>query len=562
MKDALLTAFGLALDGVEVGYCAFNSSDHALAWNATFLEIFPEHDGKIWVGEPYAANLKRFYEGRLSADELPHIERYIAEGIARHRSQRRPYEFNHRNFRVRVSSVEIGRFGRVRVWRKVADLATVPAKHVPSTLALAQLNAIAVLERLVDGVLIVDIADKAMWANQAFLGLYGLRSVESAIGQSFESIYRSAWAGQEQHPGFSAGIFTLRESQLCSGAPFELALPGDRFVRVFEQRGEVDGRGYFEHMDITHPKRQQAALAEAEQRYRLLAEFSSDIILSVEGGAITYASPALTELLGWHVAEVLGKPIRGYCHPDDVMPIAELLHSIGGDRNQVEYRARAKHRDGSFVWVEARVRLLPSETGGLMARHILNLRGIAARKMVEDELMLAKQRLHALATTDPLTGLANRRKLDEVLPLEFRRSQREELPLSVLLVDIDRFKQLNDAHGHLVGDEVLKTLADLLLSFAQRAGDLAVRLGGDEFLVMLPGTDSPQAAALAKDLVRQVEQAQFAAPVGQATVSVGVATLVPSSGLHNLEELLSHTDKALYKAKREGRNRVVVAALG
>lgn len=176
--------------------------------------------------------------------------------------------------------------------------------------------------------------------------------------------------------------------------------------------------------------------------------------------------------------------------------------------------------------------------------------------------MLAKQRLHALATTDPLTGLANRRKLDEVLPLEFRRSQREELPLSVLLVDIDRFKQLNDAHGHLVGDEVLKTLADLLLSFAQRAGDLAVRLGGDEFLVMLPGTDSPQAAALAQDLVRQVEQAQFAAPVGQATVSVGVATLVPSSGLHNLEELLSHTDKALYKAKREGRNRVVVAALG
>lgn len=132
----------------------------------------------------------------------------------------------------------------------------------------------------------------------------------------------------------------------------------------------------------------------------------------------------------------------------------------------------------------------------------------------------------------------------------------------MLLVDIDRFKQLNDAHGHLVGDEVLKTLADLLLSFAQRAGDLAVRLGGDEFLVMLPGTDSAQAAALAKDLVRQVEQAQFAAPVGQATVSVGVATLVPSSGLHNLEELLSHTDKALYKAKREGRNRVVVAALG
>lgn len=545
MTDALLTAVGLALDGLEVGYCAFDSSDLALAWNATFLELFPEHDGKIWVGEPYADNLRRFYEGRLTEDELPRIERYIAEGIARHRSQRRPYEFNHRDFRVRVSCVQVVPFGRVRVWRKVACLANVPAEYVSSTLALEQLNATAVLERLVHGVLIVDIADKAMWANQGFLGLYGLRSVDSAVGQSFESIYRSAWAGQEQHPDFCASIFTLRENQRFSGAPFELALPGDRFVRVLERRGEVDGRGYFEHMDITHPKRQQAALAEAEKRYRLLAEFSSDIILSVEGGAITYASPALTELLGWHVEEVLGRAIVGYCHPDDVGPVREMLQVMGDERKQVEYRARAMHRDGSFVWVEARARHLPGQTSSLLARRILNLRGIAARKAVEDELMLAKQRLHALATTDPLTGLANRRKLDEVLPLEFRRSQREDLPLSVLLVDIDHFKQLNDAYGHLVGDEVLKTIADLLLSFAQRAGDLAVRLGGDEFLIMVPGTDRTQAAALAKDLVAQVALTQFAVPVGQVTISVGIATLAPSSDLQTLEELLSQADKAL-----------------
>jgi diguanylate cyclase (GGDEF)-like protein/PAS domain S-box-containing protein len=217
----------------------------------------------------------------------------------------------------------------------------------------------------------------------------------------------------------------------------------------------------------------------------------------VEGGVITYASPALNELLGWQTPEVLGGPLIRFCHPDDIAPVADALRALRG-QPEADYRARALHRDGTFVWVEARARRLPGEDDPSKARLVLNLRGIAARKAVEEELERAKVRLEELATTDALTGLANRRKLDEVLELECRRSQRVGRHLALMLLDIDRFKQLNDTHGHQAGDAVLRRIGDILLAHTHRAGDLAARFGGEEFVLLLPGADPRQAAALAE----------------------------------------------------------------
>lgn len=558
MKDALLHAIGVALDGLDVGYCAFDSDDRTLAWNGSFLELFPEHQGDVHVGEAYADNLRRFYASRLDETELPRIDRYIAEGIARHRSQRRPYEFNHRDYRVRVSSFEMGRFGRVRVWRKVAALPERAERPPSSTHALADIDALAVLQRLADGVLIVDVSDRAMWANQAFRDLYSLRSEENVAGQSFDAIYRQTWAGQEDDPAYQTSVAALTDNQRFAGAPFELRLPENRWVRVIEQRGEIDGRGYFVHVDVTHFKLQQAALEAAEERYRLVAQYSSDIILAVEGGAITYASPALTELLGWRTGEVLGGPLIRFCHPDDIAPVADALRALRG-QPEADYRARALHRDGSYVWVEARARRLPGEDDPAKAKLVLNLRGIAARKAVEDELERAKVRLEELATTDALTGLANRRKLDEVLALECRRSQREGRHLALLLLDIDRFKRLNDTQGHQVGDEVLRRLGGILLAHAHRAGDLAARFGGEEFVLLLPGTERAQAASLAEKVRHAVETADFEPPgVGHLTLSVGVASVKDIKVGTTPEALVRAADEALYAAKREGRNRVVV----
>ena len=103
----LIRALGDTLDGLDVALCAFDDSDRTLAWNSTFFKFFPEHAGHVYVGEPYEANLRRFYTHRLDAQELPNIERYITAGVERHRAQTRPYSFEHGGLRVHVSSLPI-----------------------------------------------------------------------------------------------------------------------------------------------------------------------------------------------------------------------------------------------------------------------------------------------------------------------------------------------------------------------------------------------------------------------------------------------------------------------
>lgn len=558
MKDALLRAMGAALDGLEVGYCAFDEEDRTLAWNRTFLELFPEHQQRVHVGERYQENLRRFYEVRLVGDERANVDRYIDEGVARHRTQRRPYEFDHRGFRLRVSSFEIGRFGRVRVWRRVAALPTSKARRaVAGTSALRELSAISALERLSDGVLIVDVGDKVVWANQAFLTMYGALSVEAAVGKSFEELFRHAWSGQEKEGAFLASLATLVENQRFAGAPFELSLPENRWVRVVEQRGAVDGRGYLVHADITSLKRQQAALREAQERYRLVAEYSSDIILSVESGRMTYASPAVHDVLGWEPKVVLGRLLTDFCHPEDLTLVGEALQLLRG-QPQADYRARALHRDGHYVWVEARARRLPGAEDPRQAKLVVNLRNITARKLVEDQLEVAHHRLTELATKDGLTGLANRRQLDDSLDAEVRRAARGEWPLSLLLLDLDDFKQLNDSHGHQAGDEVLRRVGTALAAFANRAGDVAARYGGEEFALLLPGTSLESALAVAESVRARIETTDLTSMgLHSIAVSVGVATLLPTDRDRTVGHLVSCSDRALYEAKHRGKNCVV-----
>lgn len=555
MKDALLVAIGAALDGVDVGFCAFDHQNRTIGWNATFLSMFPEHEGHVHVGEPYAENLRRFYSLRLQGDQVADIDRYIAEGILRHQTQRRPYEFDHRDFRVRVSSFEIGNFGRLRVWRKVAMLPTHVKRPASTTQALEGLDAMAALERLADGVLVVNLANNVLWANPAFLQLYGIPTLEKVLGKSFLEIYRFVWAGKEDD-SYAHCLEKLEDSQLYPGAPFEILLPGDRCVRVVEQRGKVDGRGYFVHVDITSIKRQQKALVEAEERYRLLAHYSSDIIFLVEHGIIVYASPAVTELLGWLAEEVHGQPILKFCHSEDVAAAATALQTLES-HSEAGYRARALRRNGSYLWIEARARPLPESHRANVGRLVINVRNVSARKVVEDELEEARARLQELASTDALTGLANRRKLDEVLAVEFRRHQREKCEFCIILLDVDNFKMLNDTYGHPLGDHVLRQLSSILVGGAQRAGDLAARLGGEEFILVLPRTESAQAAKIAENLRISIEGFSFDSRIlASVTVSVGVAT---NFGCASPEVMLDIADAALYDAKRLGKNRVCVA---
>ena len=165
-----------------------------------------------------------------------------------------------------------------------------------------------------------------------------------------------------------------------------------------------------------------------------------------------------------------------------------------------------------------------------------------------------------LSLTDSLTGLANRRRFDEVLAREWRRTQRTSTPLALLIVDADHFKQLNDRFGHAYGDEALKMLAEVVTSCIRRPGDTASRIGGEEFAVILPDTDETGATNVADQICRKVDSTPFLTPEGlngRLTVSIGVAAIVPDSVLTN-EHLFAAADLALYRAKEGGRNRVAL----
>jgi len=179
------------------------------------------------------------------------------------------------------------------------------------------------------------------------------------------------------------------------------------------------------------------------------------------------------------------------------------------------------------------------------------------------ELEEANQKLEQLATRDGLTGIANRRCFDEVFRREWRRAWRNELPISLLMIDVDWFKAYNDTYGHLEGDECLKIVASILNRAAGRPADVVARFGGEEFVVLLPDTPAPGALALgekARELVQAQHLSNPGSPGhdGHLTVSVGVATIVPNNKL-SPERFVSLADRALYKAKEAGRNCVVVA---
>jgi len=167
--------------------------------------------------------------------------------------------------------------------------------------------------------------------------------------------------------------------------------------------------------------------------------------------------------------------------------------------------------------------------------------------------------LQVQATRDPLTGLFNRRYMQESLDREIHRARRRGRPLAVMLLDIDHFKRYNDTFGHAAGDEALRFVAEALL-FSVRAEDLAVRYGGEEFLVLLPECSLQQAAIRAEEIRKRLKELYVARQgelPGPVTASIGVAAFPVTTD--QVELLLKSADDALYKAKHAGRDRVAVA---
>ena len=196
----------------------------------------------------------------------------------------------------------------------------------------------------------------------------------------------------------------------------------------------------------------------------------------------------------------------------------------------------------------------PFDPGELVARVKVQMK----IKGLQDELKKSNELLKELSNTDPLTRLYNRRYLMEILDREFQRSHRKRGNLSLVLLDIDHFKKINDSYGHQEGDVVLAGVAETTRAVLRRY-DIAARYGGEEFIRVLPETPADEAYAVAARLREAVQEMTFPRPMENLTVtiSLGVATY-PSERIDCIDSLIRQADEALYRAKQTGRNRVEI----
>ncbi|QRP62337.1 sensor domain-containing diguanylate cyclase [Rhodanobacter sp. FDAARGOS 1247] len=299
--------------------------------------------------------------------------------------------------------------------------------------------------------------------------------------------------------------------------------------------------------------------------YRTLLESTKAIPWKIDWDSkqFAYIGPQIEALLGWTPAswQTVGD-WASRMHPQDREWVLNfcVAQSQAGVDHEADYRALT--RDGHYVWIRDVVHVVRRADGSVDSL-IGFMFDISERKQTEQKLASLQKELEELSFRDGLTGVANRRRFDALMELEWSNAWRNRQPLSLLMIDIDYFKQYNDCYGHLEGDACLKRVAWLLASAATRARDLLARFGGEEFVLLLPETDeaaSHKLAARCRDLIlaEQIPHAQSA--VGPVlTISVGAATCIPAHA-DELRGFLDSVDKRLYRAKQQGRDCIVAAS--
>jgi diguanylate cyclase (GGDEF)-like protein/PAS domain S-box-containing protein len=295
------------------------------------------------------------------------------------------------------------------------------------------------------------------------------------------------------------------------------------------------------------------SLRESEAKFRSLVDQSIVGITIVEAGRFSYANAKFAEIFGYEPDEVLQLSPRDIVSEDD-WPIvnANMRKRLSGETERVAYVFRGVRKEGDPVDVEVHGATVNANGKTLLITIFMD---VTERIRSEMELKALYAQLREQAIHDPLTGLFNRRYLEETLGRELARAERLEQPVSLIMGDLDYFKTVNDRYGHLAGDEVLRVFGHLLQHNA-RESDIFCRYGGEEFLLVLPGLSIENAGERAEQL--RTVLASMPINIGsiaiQVTASFGVAAY-PQHG-RSPTQLIAAADEALYAAKENGRNQV------
>ncbi len=306
------------------------------------------------------------------------------------------------------------------------------------------------------------------------------------------------------------------------------------------------------HADLL-PGRHEALLREQPEKYSEMVQgvTTFGIYLIDRSGVIRSWNRGAENITGFTRAEVIGRSYE-WLFPSEAArggAARRMLEFVRANRHSKDEQPRRLRNGGEFM-AQMALDALRASSGELL--------GFVEVFQDVTEAKQREERLYQRATRDPLTGAANRGHFVEMANLEIERARRFAEPLSLAMLDIDHFKRVNDTYGHEVGDRVITALAKTCAAQVRKI-DLVGRLGGEEFAVLLPRANKEPATEMLQRLRRVLSEQRIAIGGGREigfTVSMGLASLRPTT--HDLAELLRNADAALYKAKREGRNRLEI----
>ena len=295
-----------------------------------------------------------------------------------------------------------------------------------------------------------------------------------------------------------------------------------------------------------------------EHVFKSLVDNTNDVIMVMDstpleqgGPFIVYVNPAFERLMGYSHDEVVGQNARVLQGPDTDIKTRENIRNAMANGERIRTQILNYTKSGQPLWMDINIVPIFNEQGQLAYFAAIE-RDLTEHKMLQ-------QRLEILASTDALTGLPNRQAIMGKAKTEFSRARRYERPLSLVMIDVDHFKSINDTYGHAAGDHVLTNVGHIL-GDSLRESDILARIGGEEFVLLLPDTPKANAEHVAERMREQLANStiKYQNIEISITASFGVAAITAEDD--TLEQMLGRADLAMYEAKNNGRNQVKTAA--
>jgi len=423
-------------------------------------------------------------------------------------------------------------------------------KEVEEELRQSKAHLQALLRSTADGILSVGVDNRVLLSNDLFAQMLQIPGEVISTGNEIE-IHQFIHDRLQDPQGYLERVeeLSLSEEESYDILNFKGGRTIERLSRPLMQDGKLLGR-VWTFRDLTGQQHVERALALSEERFRMIIELSFDAVsLLDENLQVIYSSPGVERLLGFAPGERVGHDGYELIHPDDLPAISEIMEKALKEPTQnVGGQIRFRHKDGTWRWFEGIVTNLLD---------VPAVRAIVSRSHDITEHKRLQELLQEQATTDELTGCANRRQFMELARAEIVRCTRFGHSLTLALVDLDHFKQINDTHGHVAGDRVLAAFASICKANIREI-DLLARIGGDEFAMLLPEVHPHQAREILERLARVLTATPVDPGGSPVTIAVSCGVCGITEGPQSLDTLLVNADMALYEAKTRGRNRIVL----